>query len=182
MSTVAPSNIPHPISRRSVAERRSASICHAALRTMDGSICSRVWDLASSSRCCSPFESPMGAGSEPMSAGWARCRRSGSRQLSSSGLRLLRLRCSHGSRSHGSGCDPSLPGTPWRGVSSGWNVPILLRDASERISSAKGMRAVSLVKPQGSRGTFRLVLVGVITKEVRTVKRMVAQKMTRVVS
>lgn len=184
MSTVAPSKVPEPISRRSVAERRSASICQAALRTSEGSICSRVWARASSIRCCRPFGGSWLGIEAFMPKGLARCRVSGSRHVSSA---LGRSGCSRGSDSL------SLVERSWVRAWSqraSWTCRVsfgsakesttLLRAMGGRSSSAKGMRAFSLEKDAGGGQEARFALGMLITKEVRTVTRMVAQKTTRV--
>lgn len=87
MSTVVPSNGPEPISRCNVAERRSGAICHAALRTRAGSICSSVCARAKLSRSVNPSVGATAVGGVMMiPAAAARCRAIGSRRRSSSRL------------------------------------------------------------------------------------------------
>ena len=187
MSTVAPSNEPVPISSRSVALHRSGAMCQAALRTRDGSICSRVCARASSMRCCIPA----GASSEarsPIPTGTAICRTSGSRhRLSSIGGRSFASRESSLVPSQrdrvGAAFPLSVSACPCDG-----DVMALRGGRSGRSSSEndgwggfprRWRDARAIASPAGwGTGAWDLRRGFGITKGVRTATGMVAKKMT----
>lgn len=185
MSTVAPSNEPVPISSRSVALHRSGAMCHAALRTRDGSICSRVCARASSMRCWTPAGASSDARS-PMPTGTAICLTSGSRHgLSSMGGRSFASRESSPIPSQRDRVGAVVPlvvsacpcgdvialrrGFGWsRSENDGWG-------GFPRTRRAGGATAWPAWRGRGARG-FRRGFG--ITKGVRTATGMVAKKMT----
>jgi hypothetical protein len=181
MSTVVPSKEPEPISSRSVAERRSGAICQAALRTSAGNICSSVWLRTISMRSCSPLVGSRLGARTGIPTGVARCRAIGSRRRSSSRFQRSSLSGPSSAAteedSWGSSCSPGFAcdsGPPGGRRSRGWwNRPSgCSRAAKDTAARRRSVRS-------GARCTGARLLRGIlITKGYRTVRRMVAQKLT----